>query len=272
MSDVVISLNNPLQWAVFTILLLSLGSFLNVVISRLPTAVIAELDGDQSTSPLGSLLWPKSHCPQCQDPLRWHDNLPLLGWALCRGRCRDCQCRIGWRYPLTEFMMALAGLLIGMQFGLTAEGLALLALSAWLISLAMIDVETRLLPDLLTLSGLWLGLLLASLGLGISPTKAIIGAMAGYLLLAIPNALYRCWRGDDGMGGGDFKLLALIGAWLGPSALPLVLLLACGGGLMQVMIRHFAQHTDAKQSIAFGPWLAAAAWITVVWGHEWPIL
>ncbi len=271
MSSFAVSLNNPLQWAVFITLLLIFGSFLNVVITRVPVAVIDEIEHGQPARPLGGLLWPGSHCPHCRHRLRWHDNLPLIGWLQCGGRCRDCRVPIGWRYPATEGMLALAGLIIATQVGLDVRGLSLLALTAWLLSLAMIDLETRLLPDILTLSGLWLGLLLASSGLYLNATEAILGAIAGYLLLAIPNALYRLWRGADGMGGGDFKLLALIGAWLGPLALPSVLLLASGGGLLHVAISRFNRRSGAGQTIAFGPWLAAAAWITVVWGHEWHI-
>lgn len=271
MSSFVITLDHSLQWAVLITLLLAGGSFLNVVITRVPAAVIAESEHGRSAQPLAGLLWPASHCPHCQHRLRWHDNLPLIGWFLCRGRCRDCRLPIGWRYPATEAILALAGLIIAIKLGLDTRGLSLIALTAWLLSLGMIDLETRLLPDFLTLSGLWLGLLLASLGLHLNATEAILGAIAGYLILAIPNALYRLWRGVDGMGGGDFKLLALIGAWLGPLALPSVLLLASGGGLLQVAISRFTGRFGAGQTIAFGPWLAAAAWITVVWGHEWHI-
>lgn len=271
MTSFAITLDHPLHWLVFTTLVLALGSFLNVVITRLPVAVMAQLQGSENARPLENLLWPASHCPHCQGRLRWHDNLPLAGWLLCKGRCRDCHTPIGWRYPAAEAMMAGAGLAIALQHGLDAQGLSLLALSAWLISLALIDLETRLLPDLLTLSGLWLGLLAASLGLHIGATQAVLGAISGYLLLAIPNAFYRRWKGTDGMGGGDFKLLALLGAWLGPQALPGVLLLASGGGLLQVIVMYLTTRRRLGRSIAFGPWLAAAGWITVVWGHEWHI-
>lgn len=271
MKEALLTLSTPIHWLFLTLVLLAVGSFLNVVISRIPAAVFAELEGGDSPEPIRQLFWPPSRCPGCKASIRWHDNLPVLGWLICQGRCRDCHQRIGWRYPTAELLMAAAGVCIAARFGLTAEGLGLVLLSAWLISLALIDLETRLLPDLLTLSGLWLGLLAACLGLYVSPTEAIAGAAAGYGLLALPNALYRLWRGHDGMGGGDFKLMALLGAWLGPQALPAVTLLAAGGGLLQAALLTIAGRRQTGQSIAFGPWLAAAGWFTVVWGYEWSL-
>ena len=237
---------------------LALGSFLNVVIARLPT-----------DWRLSALVWPASQCPHCQSTIGWLEKLPVLGWLICQGHCRACQQPIRLRYVLIEAGSALVAVLVINQFGLTPAGLSALVLSAWLIVLSGIDQDTLLLPDCLTLSGLWLGLLSATLYHHTTPIEAITGAALGYSVLAGLNAGYYWLTGREGMGGGDFKLLAMLGAWLGVSALPAILLLAAGGGTLWALGGMLWARRSRYAMMAFGPWLAAAGWITLIWGHEW---
>ena len=240
---------------------LALGSFLNVAIVRL-----------QTQPNLWRLAWPPSHCPNCQAAIIWRDKLPVLSWCLLKGRCRACQRRIRWRYPLVELGTGAVAVIIALAFGPTPAGLSALLLSAWLIILSGIDQDSYWLPDHLTLSGLWLGLLSATLYHHTTPVEAIIGAVLGYSVLASLNAGYRQLCGRDGMGGGDFKLLAMLGAWLGASALPAILLLAAGGGSLWALGGILWAGRARDHPLAFGPWLAAAGWITLIWGHEWHII
>ncbi|PWG65161.1 prepilin peptidase [Spiribacter halobius] len=267
---------DPLLLAVATAVLgLLVGSFLNVVILRLPVmmerdwqAQCAELTG--APPPEGeavSLVHPGSRCPACGHAIRPWDNIPLLGWLLLRGRCRDCGARISARYPLIEAVTALLSVVVILHFGATPAGLAALVLTWLLIALTVIDLDHQLLPDSLTLPGLWLGLLLSVGGVFVAPATAIVGAAAGYLTLWLVYHGFRLLTGKEGMGHGDFKLLALLGAWLGWSQLPLVILLSSlVGALVGVgMILGLGRHRD--QPIPFGPYLAAAGWIALLWGE-----
>lgn len=267
---------DPLLLALATAVLgLLVGSFLNVVILRLPVmmerdwqAQCAELTG---ASPPGgeavSLVHPGSRCPACGHTIRPWDNIPLLGWLLLRGRCRDCGARISPRYPLIEAATALLSVVVILHFGATPAGLAALVLTWLLIALTVIDLDHQLLPDALTLPGLWLGLLISVGGVFVAPATAIVGAAAGYLSLWLVYHGFRLLTGKEGMGHGDFKLLALLGAWLGWSQLPLVILLSSlVGALVGVaMILGLGRHRD--QPIPFGPYLAAAGWIALLWGE-----
>lgn len=239
------------------VLALAVGSFINVLIYRLPLQL--------------GLVWPNSQCPECHTAILWRDNIPLLGWLHRRGRCRACHGWISLRYPIVEAASAMAAVIVVLEFGFGPAGLSALVLSAWLLLLAGIDQDTRFLPDCLTISGLWVGLLLSTLYLHTSPTEAITGAAGGYLLLATLNAGYRGLRGRDGMGGGDFKLLAMLGAWLGLSALPMILLIAAVAGSLWALAALVRGQININDALPFGPWLAMAGWITLVWGHDWPI-
>ncbi len=249
---------NFIDWVFILAVALCIGSFVNVVIHRLPVRLRAS---DVIRSP--------SCCPKCHERIRWRDNLPLIGWLLCQGRCRDCHQIISPRYPIIEGLSGATAVFAIHHFGFNAAGLSAALLGFWLLALSAIDMDTRLLPDFLTLSGLWLGLLLAVHGVHIQASEAIMGAALGYALLAGLNAAYRGLRGHDGMGGGDFKLFGMLGAWLGPSALPAILLIAAGGGSLWALASAIAKREKTACSIAFGPWLALAGWVTLIWGHEW---
>lgn len=261
---------------VVAVLGLLVGSFLNVVILRLPVmlerdwqAQCAEISG--MTPPQGaavSLVRPGSRCPACGHAIRPRDNIPVLGWLLLRGRCRDCGSRISVRYPLIEAVTALLSVVVVLELGVTPAGAAALVLTWLLIALTVIDLDHQLLPDALTLPGLWLGLLLSLGGVLVAPGTAIAGAAAGYLSLWGVYHLFRLLTGKEGMGYGDFKLLALLGAWLGWSSLPLIILLASVVGAVVgiAMILGLGRHRD--QPIPFGPYLAAAGWIALLWGED----
>lgn len=260
---------------------LLIGSFLNVVIYRLPLMMerdwrrhCAELEGREATAePEFNLVRPRSACPHCQRPIRARENVPVLSWLLLRGRCAGCGGRISARYPLVELATAVASALVAWRFGATVETLAALAFTWALIALALIDYDTQLLPDAITLPLLWLGLLLSvahpvagAERLFVSPAAAITGAAAGYLSLWSVYQAFKLATGKEGMGFGDFKLLAALGAWLGWQALPLIIVLSAvvgalvGGALMAFTSR------GREAAIPFGPFLAAAGWIALLYG------
>lgn len=269
-------------WLLYTsavLLGLILGSFLNVVILRLPRMMeagwrrdCAELLGTDETpsseaEPPLSLSQPPSSCPSCGHRIRVHENIPILSYLLLRGRCSACGTRISLRYPLVEALTALLTLTVAVQFGPTWQAGAALFLTWSLIALAVIDLDTQLLPDSITLPVLWLGLVLSLFGLFTDSRSAIIGAVAGYLSLWIVFQLFRLATGKEGMGYGDFKLLALLGAWLGWSALPQIILLsALVGALVGIGLILSGRHESSKP-LPFGPYLAAAGWISLLWGE-----
>ncbi|MFS2117525.1 prepilin peptidase, partial [Herbaspirillum frisingense] len=225
---------NPALAGLAALLGLLVGSFLNVVIHRLPIMMLRETANFVAMERGEALphqdrydLWlPHSACPHCARPLApWH-KLPVLSWLLLRGRCSFCQARISARYPLVELLTALLFALVAWRFGLGATGLAVMLCSAFLIALAFIDADTMLLPDDLTLPLLWLGLLVNLNHRLVALPDAVLGAAAGYGVLWLIFWIFKLVTGKDGLGYGDFKLMAALGAWLGWQALPLVLLLA----------------------------------------------
>ncbi|QIK38824.1 prepilin peptidase [Caldichromatium japonicum] len=254
---------------------LIVGSFLNVVIWRLPRILdagwrreCAELLGlaAEGPAPPLSLAYPPSTCPHCGHRIRIHENIPILSYLMLRGRCSACSSPIGIRYPLIEGLTALLTLIVVWAFGPTWPGAAALILTWTLIALAAIDLDTQLLPDAITQPMLWLGLILSLFGVFADSHSAIIGAVAGYLSLWTVFQLFRLTTGREGMGYGDFKLLAMLGAWLGWQYLPQILLLsavvgALTGSLLILMRRH-----EAGRPLPFGPYLAAAGWISLMWG------
>ena len=274
--------------AAFTVVvfLLSLlvGSFLNVVIYRLPLildaqwrAQCAELTGDPATAgePALTLASPRSHCPACKAPVRAIHNVPVLSWLALRGRCASCRARIPVRYPLVELTTAILSAAVAWHFGFGFEAGCALLVTWLLIPLTGIDADHQLLPDAITLPLLWLGLL-ASLGhdpaagtaLPVAPRDAILGAAVGYLLLWSVFHAFKLLTGKEGMGFGDFKLLAALGAWLGWQALPLIILLSSVvGALIGVGLMIFARH-GRETPITFGPYLAIAGVIGLFWGSE----
>lgn len=238
---------------------LALGSFLNVVITRLPQ---------------GESVWAgRSRCPRCRSPLSWYDNIPLCSFVWLRGRCRSCGAAIPWRYPLVELAGGLMALSLWQAF---PDRLLLLAYAPFglaLIALTAIDLEHRLLPDAITIPGAILGLLLALILPQLSFPEAAAGFLAGAALFSGIGWLYEKWAGRRGLGGGDVKMLAMIGAFLGVWALPLVILISAGLGALTGLIQILGQGPKARGqwrtvSLPYGPFLAAGAWCYLFWGER----
>lgn len=266
----------PLTWLVPLAGLLGLlfGSFFNVVIYRLPKMLEARWQAEAAAwhgespapAPPFTLAFPASHCPHCAHRLAWWENLPVLSWLLLRGRCHACHAAISPRYPMVELTSAglAAGLAAYFGWGWPLLGAALL--TGYLLVLAWIDADTQLLPDCLTLPLLWLGLVFNLLSGQVSLEAALWGAIGGYGVLWLVNAMFKQLRGKNGLGGGDAKLLAALGAWLGVAALPGLIfgaaLLAVIAGLGRAVWR---RHT-LQQPMPFGPWLAIAGWASLMAG------
>jgi leader peptidase (prepilin peptidase)/N-methyltransferase len=258
---------------------LIVGSFLNVVILRLPRMMeqewrqeCAELAGSEADAGTPterlSLSTPSSHCPSCGHRIRPWENIPVLSYLLLRGRCSQCAQAISWRYPLVELLTALLSVMVLWQFGPTLQGGFALLLTWGLIALAFIDADTQLLPDDITLPLLWIGLLLSVWGIFADSHSAIIGAVTGYMSLWLIFHLFRLLTGKEGMGRGDFKLLALFGAWLGWQTLPQILLLSTIPGALFGIMMVAVGRGERQTPISFGPFLAIAGWISLVWGSS----
>ncbi len=259
------------------ILGLIVGSFLNVVILRLPERLMhawrvqsremLELDAAAEAAPPGIVREP-SHCPRCKHPLGALENIPLLSWLALRGRCRHCHAPISIQYPLVELLTGLCSAIVVWKFGIGWHAAAGLALTWTLVALAGIDVRTQLLPDQMTLPLLWLGLLLSLVPLFVDGHASIIGAVAGYLSLWSVYWLFKLATGKEGMGYGDFKLLAALGAWMGPFALlPIVLLSSLIGAIVGGTFLAIRGH-DRATPIPFGPFIAAAGWVWFIAGEQ----
>nr|WP_296748615.1 A24 family peptidase [Thioalkalivibrio sp.] len=257
---------------------LMIGSFLNVVIHRLPLMMQREWEQEaravlEQPDPNGEtqrfdLWWPRSRCPECSREIRARENIPILSFLFLRGRCPGCAARISWQYPLVELLTAVLFTFTIWHFGPTAAGLAALLFTGVLIVASGIDARTTLLPDQLTLPLIWLGLAANYFGLFTDLESAVIGAMAGYLSLWLVYHGFRLLTGKEGMGYGDFKLLAAIGAWLGWQALPVVLLLASLVGAIVGIALILLRGRDRNIPIPFGPYLAAAGWLGLIWGDQ----
>lgn len=246
---------------------LILGSFLNVVIARLPAMLerawsnaCAEMSGQPIADQAAyNLARPRSHCPGCQHTLRWHELIPVLSWCWLRGRCAHCGMRISLQYPMVELASLLLTMACAWHFGWQPFTVAAIGYCLILLTLAVIDLRTLLLPDDLTLPLLWAGLLLAAAGWGqVSPTAAIVGAAAGYFSRWLLANTYRWISGREGMGQGDFKLLAALGAWLGPQALPSLVLISSVLGLVVAAWLILQRRANRRTALPFGPCLAAA--------------
>jgi leader peptidase (prepilin peptidase)/N-methyltransferase len=268
---------------------LAVGSFLNVVIYRLPVMLdrawreqCRELSGEAAaaTLPAGAperfnLAVPRSACPACQAPIRVLQNIPLISWVLLRGRCANCGQPISVRYPLVEALSGLLCAAVAWKFGFGWPALAALVLTWFLIALTFIDLDHQLLPDSLTLPLLWLGLLLSLWGgqasvapLAVDVRSSLIGATAGYAGLWSVYHLFRLLTGKEGMGYGDFKLLAALGAWLGwQMLLPIILLAATAGAVIGFAMLSLRRQSHATP-IAFGPFLAASGWLMLMFGQQ----
>ncbi|MFP1738615.1 prepilin peptidase [Lonsdalea quercina] len=264
----------PLVWLAALVLLgLIVGSFLNVVIHRLPEMLARrwrqeacrtlEMD-EPEPGKRYDLCWPPSSCPRCRQPLRLRDNVPLLSWLWLRGRSHCCRQPISGRYPLTELMGGLLFLMAGLLWPPGEALLGALVLFSVLLTLAMVDIHTRLLPDVLTLPLLWAGLLFNVDGAFVPLTQAVVGAIAGYLSLWLVYWAFRWFSGKEALGYGDFKLLAALGAWLGWASLPNVVLIASLAGLALTLLWRLIRGGSLQASLAFGPWLALAGAIGLV--------
>ena len=254
---------------------LLVGSFLNVVIHRLPKMLeanwrreCAELQAldTEDAAPTFNLLHPRSCCPGCGTQIRAIDNIPLLSFIALRGHCRACGNRIPLRYPLVEAGAGMLAWLVAEHFGPGAQALAGIGFCWALLALAVIDLDTMLLPDDLTLPLLWAGLFVNLNGWFIPLETAVIGAMAGYLSLWLIYQLFRLVTHKEGMGFGDFKLLAALGAWLGWQALPTIVLGAAGVGAITGLSLIACRRLGHGKPMPFGPFLAAAGIINLLWG------
>lgn len=264
---------------------LLVGSFLNVVIYRLPLMLQREwrsqcleylqLDPKKikTADPVAghetfNLLKPDSHCPVCQKPVRPWQNIPVVSYLLLGGRCSQCRTPIHWRYPVVEIVAALLSALVAWQFGATWACLAALVFTWSLISLTVIDIDHQLLPDNITLPLLWLGLILSVTGhgTGVTPADALLGASIGYLSLWSVYWIFKLLTGREGMGYGDFKLLAAIGAWLGwQQLLTVIILSSLTGAVIGITLAVIAGR-DKNIPMSFGPYLAVAGFIALIWG------
>lgn len=251
------------------------GSFLNVVVYRLPRMLerqwhdeCAHLHGETvSPRPAYNLATPGSACPKCDHAIRWFENIPIFSFVIQRGRCNHCHAPIAARYPMVEGFTALAAAFTIGFFGANTTGVAALVLVWSLIALALIDFDTQLLPDNITLPLLWLGLLWNLDGGFVPLEDAVIGAVAGYLLLWSVYHLFKWVTGKEGMGYGDFKLLAALGAWLGWGLLPIIILASSVvGAVIGTAMIVLAGH-DRAQPLPFGPYLALGGGIALFWGN-----
>jgi len=280
--------NTAMALAVFGLLGLCVGSFLNVVIHRTPLMMIyswrqecSQFMSEQAdmprehTLPLTAIVAadqpitlsrPASRCPHCAHKIKWYENIPLVSWLILRGRCSDCKTAIGIRYPVVELVTALLSVLVIYQFGVSAAGLSALVLVWTLIALTGIDFDTQLLPDRLTFPLAGLGLAVNSQGWFVSPTQSIWGLLFGFLSLWIVVKVFYLITKKHGMGQGDFKLLAVLGAWLGPMMLPLIILLSSLlGSVIGIIL--MKQQGESKP-FAFGPYIAVAGIVALLYGSD----
>lgn len=261
---------------------LLVGSFLNVVIYRLPVMMQRdwraqcheflelELPAAEQDAEAFNLQKPDSHCPKCKHKIRPWENIPVLSYLALRGKCSQCKTSISPRYPSVEFITGLMSALVALSFGATWLTLALLLLTWSLIVLTLIDYDQQLLPDSITLPLLWLGLVVNTLdlGFGVSLRDAVIGAAAGYLLLWGFYWAFKLATGKEGMGFGDFKLLAALGAWMGWQALlPILILSSLVGAVFGILLITLGGH-DRARPMPFGPYLAGAGYIMLIWGQQ----
>lgn len=272
--------------ALASLLGLLAGSFINVVAYRLPKmlqadwqqqakvilaeaqpAVAARPEPD-STSPRFNLLVPRSACPRCQHVIKLWENIPLLSWLALKGKCSGCQQIISKRYPLVELASGILSAVVAWRFGFGLPAMAILLLTWGLLTMSLIDADHQLLPDILVLPLLWLGLLLNTQSMFVSLSDAVLGVAIGYLSLWSIYWLFKLIMGKEGMGYGDFKLLAMLGAWGGWQVLLLTILLSSLVGAILGIIILRLQKEGIEKPISYGPYLAVAGWIALLWGNQ----
>jgi len=276
---------NPLFFAGSVFVLgLVVGSFLNVVIYRVPIMMerewrtqAAEVLATVAPAPEPSfnLSTPRSACPSCKAPIKTWQNVPIVSWLALRGRCAACNAKISMRYPIVELTTGLLSVWVAWHFGFGAPALCALLITWTLIALTGIDIDHQLLPDTLTLPLMWAGLLAAivvgpvvGVALPVSARDAIIGATTGYLSLWLVFHLFKLVTGKEGMGYGDFKLFAALGAWLGWQVLPLIILLSAATGAVLGILLILLRGRDRAAPMPFGPYLAAAGWLAMMYGDS----
>ena len=292
MQSLFIDISNAMQanlWFYLTtvgLVSLCIGSFLNVVIYRLPVMMQKEwqtecrlLLADELTSPKTeqttsqttdtfNLIKPNSCCPKCKAAIKPWQNIPIFSWLFLKGKCATCDNPISVRYPIVEAITAILSLVVAYTFGATEQALLYIVVTWALVALTFIDIDHMLLPDQLTLPLLWLALIASVVGYTIAPSDAIIGAACGYLSLWSVFWLFKLITGKEGMGYGDFKLLAVFGALLGwQSLLTIILLSSVVGAVIGIALLSI-QGKDKATPIPFGPYLAIAGWITMLWGTQ----
>ena len=269
--------SDPTVFGIFCAVIgLLVGSFLNVVIHRLPKMMdndwrsqCAELHGQATLdAEVLSLSVPRSRCPQCGHPITALENIPVISWLALRGKCSACRTPISPRYPIVEALTCLLSTLAAVHFGFGWAAAGALLLIWGLIALTFIDYDTQLLPDSITLPLLWAGLLLNLFGTYTDLQSAVVGAMAGYLSLWSVYWGFKLVTGKEGMGYGDFKLLAALGAWLGWQTLPLIILLSSLVGALLGIALIVLTKRGRNVPIPFGPYLATAGLIALIWGKE----
>tara|TARA_B100000959_G_scaffold240724_1_gene262100 strand:- start:2390 stop:3289 length:900 start_codon:yes stop_codon:yes gene_type:complete len=282
-----LSTSTPILITVCVILGMLVGSFLNVVVYRMPIMLQRDWkqqcceyleiensvpDNNSSSAKFNvfNLHKPDSHCPTCNHKIRAWENVPVLSYLFLGGKCSSCKTRISLRYPCVEFINGVTSGLVAYTFGATWLTLAVLLLAWCLLVLTLIDFDHQLLPDDITLPLLWLGLLVnaVDLGFGVSLRDAVIGAIAGYLVLWSFYWIFKLVTGKEGMGYGDFKLLAALGAWMGwQNLLPIIILSSLVGAVLG-LIMIVAMGRDKSVPMPFGPFLAGAGFIMLIWGSQ----
>ena len=285
MQSIIEVMQSQLWFYLTTVGLVSLcvGSFLNVVIYRLPLMMQREWQSEcrllledevtnkptqANTSEPFNLVKPNSTCPKCKTAIKPWQNIPIISWLILKGKCASCCNPISIRYPAVEAVTALLSLVVAYTFGATEQALLYIVITWALVALTFIDIDHMLLPDQLTLPLVWLALIAAVAGITITPSDAIMGAAFGYLSLWSVFWLFKLLTGKEGMGYGDFKLLALFGALLGwQSLLTIILLSSVVGAIIGIALLSI-QGKDKATPIPFGPYLAIAGWITLLWGNQ----
>ena len=258
---------------------LVVGSFLNVVILRLPVMMnrawtsecrehLGEANPENGEQARFNLLTPASRCPDCNHRISVLENIPVISYLLLKGRCSECGTAISVRYPIVELTTALLSVIMALHFGYSVEMLMALGFTWALVPLFLIDFDHQILPDSITLPLLWAGLVLSLFNVFVDAHSSIIGAVAGYLSLWSIYHLFKLVTGKEGMGYGDFKLLAAIGAWVGWQALPVVILFSSVVGAAIGILLILFKGRDHSQPMPFGPFLAAAGWMTLLWGND----
>lgn len=269
----------PVLVGLIGLLGLMVGSFLNVVIHRLPIMMergwrrecrdylgLSAPAGE--SEPTFNLALPRSHCPVCGNTLSPLENIPIVSYVWLKGRCSACQTRISMRYPAVEWLTGLLSMAVAWKFGPSVQLCWALLLTWGLVALSLIDLDKQLLPDDITLPLLWLGQLLSVFNVFSNTTESILGTLGGYLILWTVYQLFKLTTGKEGMGYGDFKLLAMLGAWLGWASLPLIIVLSSVVGALSGVVMILLFDHDRRVPIPFGPYLALAGWLTLLFGDS----